>query len=161
MEIRDVRPADMPEITRIYNHYVLETDISFETEPVSVGEMTRRMEEFTASYPYIVCVADGRVAGYCYAHPWKSRAAYAGTLETTIYLDPDFTRRGIGLALMERLIDDCRKAGFDSLIACITGGNEASCRMHERLGFRQVSFFKAVGRKFGRMLDVVDYQLQL
>lgn len=161
MEIRDVRPADMPEITRIYNHYVLETDISFETEPVSVGEMTRRMEEFTASYPYIVCVADGRVAGYCYAHPWKSRAAYAGTLETTIYLDPDFTRRGIGLALMERLIDDCRKAGFDSLIACITGGNEASCRMHERLGFRQASCFKAVGRKFGRMLDVVDYQLQL
>lgn len=160
MEIRDVRPADMPEITRIYNHYVLETDISFETEPVSVGEMTRRMEEFTASYPYIVCVADGRVAGYCYAHPWKSRAAYAGTLETTIYLDP-VHRRGIGLALMERLIDDCRKAGFDSLIACITGGNEASCRMHERLGFRQASFFKAVGRKFGRMLDVVDYQLQL
>lgn len=161
MEIRYVRPADMPEITRIYNHYVLETDISFETEPVSVGEMTKRMEEFTASYPYIICEADGRVAGYCYAHPWKSRAAYAGTLETTIYLDPDFTRRGIGLALMEHLIDDCRKAGFDSLIACITGGNEASCRMHERLGFRQASFFKAVGRKFGRMLDVVDYQLQL
>lgn len=62
---------------------------------------------------------------------------------------------------MERLIEACREAGFGSLIACITYGNEASCRMHERLGFRRVSHFKAVGCKFGRTLDVVDYQLLL
>lgn len=151
----------MPEITEIYNHYVLDTDISFETEPVSVGEMTRRMEMYSAKQPYFVCETDGHIAGYCYAHPWKGYAAYAGTLETTVYLDPRFTRRGIGRMLMERLITACREAGFDSLIACITYGNEASCRLHERLGFREVSHFKEVGRKFGRMLDVVDMQLQL
>lgn len=161
MEIRQVEEADMPEITRIYSHYVINTDISFETEPPDVGEMTRRMEEFTRTCPYFVCVADGRIAGYCYAHPWKARAAYAPTLETTVYLAPEFTGRGIGSLLMERLIEACRQAGFVSLIACITYGNKASCHMHKHLGFRQVSHFRSVGRKFGRTLDVVDFQLIL
>ncbi|MCM1355954.1 MAG: GNAT family N-acetyltransferase [Staphylococcus sp.] len=161
MTIRPVCPKDLPAITAIYNHYVTTTAISFETEPVSLEAMTARIEEFARSYPCLVCETEGRIAGYCYAHAWKTRAAYAGTLETTIYLHRDFFGRGIGRALMERLIDECRRAGFDSLIACITYGNEASCRLHEKLGFKKVSHFKGVGRKFDRILDVVDMQLLL
>ncbi len=161
MLIRPVRPEDYGEITRIYRHYVVDTDISFELVPPTVEEMGRRIESFAAKYPCLVCEVDGQIAGYCYAHAWKERAAYSQTLETTVYLSPSRTGCGIGSALMRRLITECREAGFGALIACITGGNEASCRMHERLGFRKASFFTGVGRKFGRCLDVVDYQLTL
>lgn len=161
MLIRKVRPEDYGEIAEIYRHYVEDTDISFELVAPTVEEMERRIESFAAKYPCIVCEVDGHIAGYCYAHAWKERPAYSRTLETTVYLSPRFTGRGIGTALMKRLIADCRETGFGALIACITRGNEASCRMHERLGFTQASLFLGVGMKFGRSLDVVDYQLTL
>ena len=69
--------------------------------------------------------------------------------------------RGIGTRLMGRLIEACREGGFHALVACITGGNEPSIALHRRLGFRQVSCFPQVGRKFGRWLSVVDLQLML
>lgn len=99
--------------------------------------------------------------GYCYAHQWKERAAYSKTLETTIYIDKDATRQGLGRIMVKLLIDICRNEGYRALIACITQGNEASIKMHESLGFKQVSEFKEVGFKFDTWLDVVDLELLL
>ena len=104
---------------------------------------------------------NGRVAGYCYAHAWKEKQAYSRTAETTVYLHPDSTGRGMGRQLMTALVDSCRQKGLHVLIACITVPNEASVRLHESLGFRQVSRFNEVGQKFGRWLDVYDFQLTL
>lgn len=161
-KIRPVTPADHEAILNIYNHYVTDTIISFETEPLTLSEMSRRINDISSKYPYFVCEAsDGSIAGYCYAHQWKERAAYSNTLETTIYLSPHHTGSGIGRELMETLIDSCRKSGFETLIACITYGNHASCRLHENLGFTKASHFHRVGKKFGLSLDVVDYQLIL
>ncbi len=160
--IRPVTPADYEAITNIYNHYISSTVISFETATLSIDEMSERIKKISADYPYFVSVnPEGGIDGYCYAHPWKERAAYSGTLESTVYLHPDRTGSGIGVKLMESLIEECRRRGVDNLIACITYGNHTSCRMHERLGFTKVSHFHHVGRKFGKMLDVVDYQLSL
>lgn len=156
--------TDAADIARIYNGYVTGTTVSFEVEPLSVDAMRARIADLSdGGYPYYVSFdeADGRITGFCYAHPWKERSAYNPTLETTIYLAPDVWHEGIGRALMARLIADCRAGGYVSLIACITAENQASCRFHESLGFVKVSCFKAVGRKFGRLLDVVDYQLML
>lgn len=162
-EIRPIDPArDAEAIARIYAPFVTDTDISFESVPPSAAEMRARLESFLHDSPgFLWQTPEGAVAGYCYAHPWKERAAYNPTLETTIYLDPAFARQGIGRALMEHLVADCRRRGVHSLIACITGGNEASCRLHEALGFTQASLFRQVGFKHGRWLDVVDYQLLL
>lgn len=159
--IRPVEPRDIPALTDIYNHYIIHTTVSFETEPVTVAEMTRRVEQISATYPYLVHETDGTVDGYCYAHPWKERAAYRGTLETTVYLADGSQHRGIGRALMERLIADCRAAKARALIACITGENDASVALHRRLGFRQVARFEKVGFKFDRLLDVLDFELLL
>lgn len=159
--IRRVRKDDAPAIARIYNHYVADTDISFETEPVSDSDMLARIEAISARFPYLVCEIDGEVAGYCYVHQWKERAAYCHTLETTVYLAPDRTGAGIGRSLMMRLIEECRMTDCHALVACITGGNEPSCRLHENLGFSRVSHFLRVGRKHGKWLDVVDYELLL
>lgn len=159
--IRKVNPDDAAAIAAIYNLYVAESVASFDTDPVSESDMRERIAAISQHYPYIVWEENGTVAGFCYAHDWKTKPAYNLTLETTIYIAPQYARRGIGQQLMLRLIDDCRTAGYHSLIACITGGNDASILLHERLGFRKVSHFESVGRKFGRWLDVVDYQLML
>lgn len=159
--IRPVTASDARQIVDIYNDYILNTTISFETVPLTVEQMQRRIEEIASHCPYIVWEEDDEIAGYCYAHPWKERAAYHLTLETTVYLSPQYFRKSIGTKLMQRLIDDCRKMGFKVLIACITADNEASIEMHRQLGFKQVSYFEQVGEKFGKMLDVVDMQLNL
>lgn len=160
--IRNVLPSDAPAITAIYNRYILDTTISFETEALSSETMLQRINDISGEYPYYVyATPDGTIGGYCYAHRWKEREAYSRTLETTIYLAPEFQHLGIGRRLMQHLIDECRKRGFVALIACITGGNEASIGLHKALGFEQRSHFKNVGMKFGRMLDVVDLELLL
>lgn len=159
--IRFVEKKDIKEITALYNKYIVEGVETFETETLTEEQMADRVGHISASCPYLVAEEDGRVAGICYAHPWKERAAYCNTYETTIYLSPDFTRRGLGTALMHRLIDECRRRGYKVLIACITGCNEASIELHRKLGFSQASHFHDVGYKLGRWLDVVDFELKL
>lgn len=159
--IRPVSPDDATAIARIYNHYVTETTVSFETEPLTVAEMRQRILTLSAAFPYFVHVSDGEVDGYCYVHDWKERAAYRGTMETTIYLAPDARRHGVGQAMMERLVDECRRRGYRALIACITAENVESVDFHRHLGFKQVSLFEQVGCKFGRLLDVCDLEMIL
>ncbi|MCM1522533.1 MAG: GNAT family N-acetyltransferase [Muribaculaceae bacterium] len=159
--IRPATVADASSIADIYAPYVEETVISFETEAPSAEEMARRIAEISSHGPYIVWEQDGAILGYAYAHPWKERTAYCHTLETTVYLHPDAYGRGIGVALMRRLIDDCRERGFHVLVACITSENTRSIRFHESLGFVKASHFRQVGYKKDRWLDVVDLQLLL
>ena len=161
MNVRPVSPDDAAALAAIYNYYVRETVISFETEPLSAEEMRERIVQTAAEFPYLVCELDGRVVGYACAHRWKELAAYSQTWESSIYLHHEWRARGLGRALMEALVPLCRAAGCRALIACITAENQASVAFHESLGFRQVSLFPAGGCKFGRLLDVVDLYLPL
>ena len=160
--ITKVTENDAAEIAAIYNYYISESVATFDTEEWQTEKMEQRSITVSSSYPYMVYrTEDGKIAGFCYAHPWKEKDAYSRTLETTVYVSPEHTGRGIGQKLMEELIDICRKKGFMTLIACITEGNENSFRLHRKLGFKQVSHFKKVGMKFNRFLDVIDYELIL
>ena len=159
--IRNATPADAAALAGIYNHFILHSEATFEVEPISEEEMHRRISSIAAHGPYLVDETDGVVTGYSYAHPWKERAAYARTWETTVYIAPVYQHRGIGRALMQRLIDDCRRRGVHALIACITRGNTPSYALHRQLGFRQVSAFEEVGRKFNRWWGVTDWELLL
>lgn len=161
MLYRKVEEQDVPQITELYNWYITNGVESFETEAVSADEMRRRVAGISPRWPYYVAEERGRVVGFCYAHPWKERAAYCNTLETTIYLDPSVHRQGVGTTLMRQLIADCRAMGCRALIACITGENTSSIAFHSRLGFERVSLFRSVGYKMGRWLDVVDMELLL
>lgn len=159
--IRNARPEDAGAMTDIYNFYIRESVATFDTDPLPTTTMSRHIASASEGYPCLICEEEGQVAGFCYAHPWKEKAAYRHTLETTVYLHPEHTGKGLGRQLMERLIETCRTNGFHVLIACITGGNEASITLHQSLGFKQVSRFEKVGLKFGRQLDVVDFELEL
>ena len=159
--IRPVTLADAGRITAFYNKYIADTTITFETKPVPVEVMRVRIDSISSAFPYFVYEYDGEAIGYCYARLWKEREAYSKTLETTIYLAPEACHKGIGPLLMTRLIDECRRQGYHALIACITADNLPSLQLHHRLGFRQVSRFSEVGRKFDRWLDVIDLELIL
>lgn len=159
--IRRVKLQDAKDITTIYNEYIEHSVITFETEPLREEDMRNRIAAIAARFPYFIYEEEGKVIGYCYAHPWKERAAYGHTLETTIYLAHGYEGQGIGKQLMIRLIEECRREGYRVLIACVTEGNAVSDALHTGLGFRKVSHFEKVGLKFGRWLDVIDYELLL
>lgn len=160
--IRPVSIDDAPALASIYNYYIKHTTATFEVAEITGSEMCRRISLIAANHPFYVHESDGRVDGYCYAHPWKERAAFASTWETTVYIAPESTGKGLGLLLMCHLIDACRRrAACHALVACITGDNTASIALHEKLGFVQTSHFREVGNKFGRWLDIVDLELLL
>jgi len=156
--IRTSDPEDAAAVAALYNHYVLHSTVSFETAPLDTERMRRRLAAASARF---VCEREGRIVGFGYTHEWKERAAYRHTQEVTVYVAPDSTRLGIGRRLVERLVAECRATECHALIACITADNEPSCRLFEAAGFRRVSHFEQVGRKFGRWLGVVDYELLL
>lgn len=159
--LRPVERKDAAAIAEIYNHYVEHSTITFDTEPLSQEQMWQRIAGISSTHPYIVAESDGRTIGFCYAHPWKEKNAYRLTAETTVYIAPSHHRQGLGTLLMRKLIAECGRRGLKALIACITGGNDASETMHLNLGFRQVSHFEKVGHKFGADLDVNDFELLL
>lgn len=161
IEVRPMRPEDYPRVAAIYRYYVDHSTASFELTAPDDAEMSARLREISTRYPAFVVTSDGLVTGYAYAHEWKARAAYAPTVESTVYLHPAVTGRGMGKLLMSSLIGACRERGYRAMIADITVGNDASIALHKALGFECVSLFKDVGSKFGQVLSVTDYQLLL
>lgn len=160
-KIREVQIQDAEAIARIYNHYIEHSTAIFDTKAIGAGSIEELIRQMSAAYPFLVYEEGGCVIGFCYAHIWKTKSAYARTLETTIYLSPSYTCNGIGTKLMQALISECRQRGVHALIACITAENAESVEFHKKFGFAQVSLFKEVGGKFGRLLDVADYELIL
>ena len=160
---RHAQAHDLAAITRIYEHAVRQGTASFETEPPDELEMARRFESLrSGGYPYLVAEHDGALAGFAYAGPYRRRPAYRWSVEDSIYIAPQAQRRGIGRALLERLMAEARGGGFRQMIAVIgDSANTASIELHRTLGFRLVGTFDNVGFKFGRWLDSVLMQRAL
>lgn len=159
--IRNIETKDLQQVCEIYNHYVLTTHASFETVPVTVDEMEKRMQEYTKDYPWLVFEKDGEVIGFCYASKWRPRPAYRFTAEVTIYLDKDHLSQGIGKSLYQQLFGQLKSQGIHSIIATIAIPNEKSQALHEGLGFQQVAHFTEMGFKFDRWIDVGYWQKML
>ena len=164
IQLRDAAADDMPEIARIYSHYVQTSIYTFEEVPPSPEEMRRRWQLLRqAALPWRVAeTRAGGIVGYAYAARFRARSAYRYTVENSIYVAADRVHRGVGLALMRDLIRDCTALGYRQMVAVIgDSANEASIRLHTRLGFRTIGHEVAVGLKFGRWVDVVQMQLAL
>jgi len=163
MRIRPAEPRDLAAITAIYDHAVRFGTASFEIDPPDEAEMTRRYQALRADgYPYLVAEQDGTLAGYAYSGPYRPRPAYRWSIENSVYVAPHARRRGIGRALLERLIIESETCGFRQMIAVIgDSANDASIELHRAAGFRMVGTFDNVGYKFDRWLDSVLMQRPL
>src|SRR3954464_1492669 len=156
LSIRPATPADIPAITRIYAEAVIHGTATFELEPPGEADMAARLQQIVdGGYPYLAAEADGAFAGYAYAAAYRARPAYRFTVENSVYVAPSAQRRGVGLALLNALIDECSHRGFRQMIAVIGDSptQQASVALHKAAGFRIIGALGDVGFKHGRWVD--------
>ena len=159
MNIRSVNLDDAAQIAEIYNYYIQNTHHTFETEPLGVEEMRRRIGEVIEDYPYLVAEENGRILGYIYAAQFKLRQAYAHSVEVSIYVRNEERQTGIGKSLYIKFLDELVETNIHAIVAGIALPNDASVKFHERLGFEKVARFREIGYKLGRWIDVGYWEL--
>lgn len=163
MIIRTAQEADMPYLLDIYNYEVLNGVATFDLHPKTMEE---RMEWFRVhnvdNHPLIVAEEDGRAVGYASLSAYRDKEAYAAAVELSVYIDPSYRRRGLARRLMGELLQEAReRSDIHTVISVITAGNDASVALHEEFGFEFCGRVREVGEKFGRKLDILNYQMMV
>jgi len=158
--IRPTSADDLEAVGAIYARYVQGGVATFETVAPDAMEWRRRFDAVrNAGLPFLTATLDGRVVGYAYCGPWKSRPAYRHTVEDSIYVSPDAAGRGVGGRLLDALLEHCAVAGVREVIAVIVdSGDAASLALHRDRGFVDAGRLTRVGFKHGRWLDTVLLQ---
>lgn len=151
---------DLEAINELYNHYILTTAITFDLQPRSTQWRREWFAKFRPTGPHRLLVArsGGVFAGYASSSQYRPKAAYDTSVETSIYLGPDHTGRGLGKELYGALFKILEDEGIHRAYAGVTLPNPVSVRLHERCGFKQVAYFTQQGFKFGRFWDVAWYE---
>jgi phosphinothricin acetyltransferase len=161
MEVRLATIADAEEIRAIYNREVLASTLTFDLVARSVDEQLAWLADHAGARPAIVAVESGGVAGFGSLSSYRSRPAYASTVEDSVYVHIDQRGRGVGRVLLDELVRLAIQHGFHAMIARIVGSNEASIRLHAACGFEAIGVEREVGRKFSTWLDVALMQRML
>ncbi|GAB3664765.1 GNAT family N-acetyltransferase [Nocardioides korecus] len=155
LALRPATPADAAGCREVYAPYVVDTAVSFEEEPPSVAEMAGRISAALVDHAWLVLEEDGSVVGYAYGGPFRSRAAYRWSCETSIYLEAGRHRAGAGRTLYADLLARLSARGFRTALAAMTLPNPASEGFHRHLGFTEVGTLHRVGHKHGAWHDVL------
>lgn len=160
--VRPATDADLPDILAIYNDAVLTTTATYDTEPERLEQRAAWLAERRAAHmPVLVAELGGRVLGFAALSPHSAKPGYRRTVANTVYVASGARGLGIGTLLLTALVRRARETGAHVVLASIDAENEASLRLHRKLGFRKVAHLHEVGHKFGRWLDVVILQLTL
>jgi L-amino acid N-acyltransferase YncA len=154
MRVRDATEHDAAACAAIYAPYVTDTVITFESEPPTAGEMGQRIAAARRTHAWVVLEDGGRVVGYAYGGPFRSREAWQWACEVSVYLETGRRRSGGGRALYEALFDRLTERGYRTAVAGMTVPNEASEGLHRALGFQPVGVYPRIGWKFGAWHDV-------
>jgi phosphinothricin acetyltransferase len=158
VQIRLVEAGDADPIRDIYNREVLTSTVTFDLVPRTRTDQEAWIDAHSGAHFATVAVDGKEVVGFAAVSAYRSRPAYATTVEDSVYVRPDRQGEGIGVALLDDLVERARRHGFHNVIARIVGGHAASIALHRRCGFTEVGVEREVGRKFGRWLDVVLMQ---
>jgi len=161
--LREAREEDMAAVELIYGYHVRSGLASFEEEAPDLQELLRRRAEVLGrGLPYLVAEQEGRVLGFAYAGPYRTRSAYRYTVEDSVYVDQRALRRGIGRMLLAALIERCTELGYRQMVAVIgDSANESSIAAHRAQGFVEAGRLAAVGYKLGQWVDSVIMQRPL
>ena len=160
-KIRPATRADLPIINDIYNHYVLNSTSTFQTEPDTLEDRTKWFTMHGGPYPVTVAETEGQVVAWASISRYHHRCAYQYTVEDSIYVREDMHGRGIGKALLTDLIERASTIGHHSIIASISADQPISIALHEKLGFLKVGCMREAGYKFNRWLDIIYMQKML
>ncbi|MFP8960672.1 GNAT family N-acetyltransferase [Streptomyces nanhaiensis] len=165
VQVRAGEEGDLPDLTNIYNHYVRETPVTFDVEPLTADARRPWLLSHPKDGPHRLLVAldaeSNRLLGYATSSPFRPKPAYSTSVEVSVYLAPDACGRGVGTLLYEHLFEALGGEDVHRAYAGIAQPNEASVRLHARFGFRHIGTYGEVGRKFGRYWDVAWYEKPL
>lgn len=157
--IRLAKNTDAEAIVTIYNHYILNTVVSFEESILSSEDMILRINKVRGvGLPWMVAENDSEIVGYAYAAPWNERCAYRYTVEVSVYIANSAYSQGWGTRLYEALFAELRAANMRIVIAGIALPNPASVALHEKFSMKKVAHFAEIGFKFGHRIDVGYWQ---
>ncbi|HEV3134883.1 MAG TPA: GNAT family N-acetyltransferase [Acidimicrobiia bacterium] len=160
--VRLAERRDAGAIRAIYNLEVAESTVTFDLVPRTLDEQVDWIDAHSGAHPAVVAVDEaGEVVGFGSLSPFKERPAYSPTVEDSVYVRRDRRGQGIGRLLLDQLLRLAVDHGFHTVMARIVGNHEASIALHVACGFELVGTERAVGRKFGRWLDVVEMQRML
>jgi L-amino acid N-acyltransferase YncA len=158
IEYMEMKEEHLPIVLEIYDYYVQNSSATFHTGNVTLNELREFMPVNHPKYKSYLIKSEDEVLGYAYLSQFKKRAAYDRTAEITVYLKPGITGKGIGVEALKFLELQARKLNIKVLIATISGSNEHSLHVFEKLGYFCCGQFKEVGEKFGKILDVYTYE---
>ena len=158
--VRAATLADLPALVEIYNHYVVQTPITFDLQPFTIEGRRQWFDEHTGGrHRLLVAIDEGdAVLGYATTSRWRPKAAYDTTVESSVYCRADSVGRGIGSTLYGALFEAMAHERVHRIVAGATMPNDASIALHKRFGFREVGVFSSVGFKFGRYWDVAWFE---
>lgn len=161
IEFIPVTENDLPVIKEIYDYYIVHSTATFHSERISIEEMKEFLHLNHMKYPSFLIRGDHETIGYCFLTQYKKRQAYDRTAEVSIYLRPECTGKGIGVIAMNYLEKAAKIGGISVLICTLSGENQASIRLCEKMQYKKVAHLHNIGEKFGKILDVVLYQKEL
>ena len=160
VRLRAATESDLPAIRAIYEPFVEQTAITFASDPPTLSDLETKLRKKT-HHPWLVCELDGSVVGYAYAGPIRERDAYRWSVETSIYVAPDFQRRGVARGLYTALLEILERQGYVTAYAVVTTPNPASIAFHESFGFERAGRFDRLGYKHGSWHDVEWWERRL
>ncbi|MGC5328763.1 GNAT family N-acetyltransferase [Brevibacillus sp. SYSU BS000544] len=161
IQIREAVESDLPSLLDIYNAVVRTSPATFDLVEQSLEQRKKWFAKFNDQHPLIVADENGTVVGYASLSTFREKEAYRQTAESSVYIHEEHHGKGVGRLLMTNLLQRAKDLKFHTIVAGITGGNDASVQLHKKLGFQQVGVFREVGFKFGEYHDVAFYQLWL
>ena len=171
VQVRAGTEADLEALTQLYNHYVRETAITFDTSAFTPEQRRPWLHSYPEDGPHRLLVAQdvrfvdtspsAGILGYATSSPFRPKPAYSTSVEVSVYCAPEAAGRGIGTLLYKALFEALEGEDLHRAYAGIAQPNEASARLHARFGFRHIGTYEEVGRKFGRYWDVAWYEKKL
>jgi len=157
-KIRVAEKKDIQEVMNIYNKAILETVSTFDTKEKTINDMIKWFNGHGRKNPIMVAESDNAIVGWASLSSYSTRCAYSDTAELSLYIKEKDQGKGFGKKLMEFILDEGKKAGLHTVIARITEENEISINLHKKFDFEYVGIYKEVGKKFGKLLDVMLMQ---
>jgi L-amino acid N-acyltransferase len=152
---------DLPRLLDIYNNAVITSTSTFDLRAQTLTERQTWFAKFDKRHPLLVAEHHQKVVGYSCLSSFRDKPAYAATCESSVYVDAIYRGQGIATHLMKHVLEEAGALEYHCVIAGIVRGNEASARLHRRLGFEYIGCFREVGFKFGEWQDVDFYQCVL
>ena len=159
--IRLVNISDAQALLDIYNYYALNTTVTFDIKPLSLEIFEDKINQIIKQYPFLVFEENKEILGYAYGSRFRPKPAYDYVVESTVYVKHGSHGKQIGTKLYEELIKRLSQTNLHTVLGVLTVPNDASIKLHEKFGFKQVALLKEVGYKFDAWQDVGIWQLHL